>query len=123
MVRFLPGFVNPAINGSDWTAESFCDYVRYVPNVPKGAGANSPAQAAALPVEEALKKLEAIVEAMEADDLTLETLLAKYEEGTRLARDCQERLADAELKVQQLEPTAAGEPKIKPFAPEAGEGA
>ena len=114
MVRFLPGFVNPAINGSDWTAESFCDYVRYVPNVPKGAGANSPAKAAALPFEEALKTL---------DDVTLETLLAKYEEGTRLARDCQERLADAELKVQQLEPTAAGEPKIKPFAPEAGEGA
>jgi hypothetical protein len=35
------------------------------------------------PFEEALKKLETIVETMESDDLPLETLLAKYEEGTK----------------------------------------
>ena len=58
-----------------------------------------------LPFEEALKKLEAIVEAMEAEDLPLETLLAKYEEGTRLVKICQEKLAEAELKIQQLEKT------------------
>ena len=34
------------------------------------------------PFEEALKKLEGIVEAMESDELPLETHLAKYEEGT-----------------------------------------
>jgi exonuclease VII small subunit len=32
-----------------------------------------------LPFEEALKRLEGIVDAMENDDLPLETLLAKYE--------------------------------------------
>ena len=32
-----------------------------------------------VPFEEALKKLEGIVDAMEADDLPLETLLARYE--------------------------------------------
>src|SRR5687768_3986227 len=56
-----------------------------------------------LPFEEALKRLEGIVDAMENDDLPLETLLAKYEEGTRLAQSCQARLSEAEFKVQQLE--------------------
>lgn len=68
-----------------------------------------------VPFEEALKKLEGVVEAMEADDLPLETLLAKYEEGARLVKACQEKLAEAEIKIQQLEKSAAGEIKLKPF--------
>ena len=67
-----------------------------------------------LPFEEALKKLEAIVQAMEADNLPLETLLARFEEGTRLAKMCQTKLMDAELKVQQLEKNAAGELTTQP---------
>ena len=69
-----------------------------------------------MPFEEALKKLEGIVEAMESQDLPLETLLSRYEEGTRLAKICQEKLAEAELKIQQLEKTAAGELKLKPLS-------
>jgi exodeoxyribonuclease VII small subunit len=69
-----------------------------------------------VPFEEALKKLEGIVSAMESEDLPLETLLAKYEEGTRLTRACQEKLAEAEVKIQQLQKTAAGELKLKPLA-------
>ena len=68
-----------------------------------------------LPFEQALKKLEEIVEAMESQDLPLETLLARYEEGTRLARVCQEKLAEAEVKIQQLEKNSAGEFKLKPM--------
>jgi exodeoxyribonuclease VII small subunit len=86
-----------------------------VPSAPKNAGQNNPAKAGSLPFEEALKKLEAIVETMESDDLALESLLAKYEEGTRLARLCQERLAEAELKIQQLEKNSAGEMQLQPF--------
>jgi exodeoxyribonuclease VII small subunit len=67
------------------------------------------------PFEEALKKLEGIVGTMETDELPLETLLAKYEEGTRLVKICQEKLAEAELKIQQLEKNAAGELKLKPL--------
>ena len=63
--------------------------------------------------EDALKKLEGIVEAMESEDLPLESLLARYEEGTRLAKVCQEKLAEAELKIRQLEKNAAGELKLK----------
>jgi len=70
---------------------------------------------ASLPFEEALKKLEIIVEAMEGDDLPLESLVTKYEEGMRLAQVCQAKLAEAELKIQQLEKTAGGDLKLKPF--------
>ena len=78
----------------------------------------SSAKTGNLPFEEALKKLEAIVETMESEDLPLESLLGKYEEGTQLAKICQEKLAEAELKIQRLEKTAAGELKLKPMVPE-----
>ncbi len=86
-----------------------------MPSVPKMAGQNQSAKAGNPPFEEALKKLESIVETMESEDLTLETLLAKYEEGTRLARVCQAKLAEAELRIQQLEKNAAGEMELKPL--------
>jgi len=81
-----------------------------VPGSSKNAGGN-PGEA--MPFEEALKKLEGIVEAMESDELPLETLLARYEEGSRLAKICREKLSEAELKIQQLEKNTAGELKLK----------
>jgi exodeoxyribonuclease VII small subunit len=81
----------------------------------KAAGAGS-AKGEDLPFEEALTKLESIVEAMESGDLPLETLLARFEEGTRLAHLCQTKLAEAELKIQQLEKTASGDLALKPVA-------
>ena len=74
-----------------------------------------------MPFEEALKKLETIVEAMESDDLPLETLIKRYEEGVRLAQICQAKLAEAELKIQQLEKDAAGAMKLKPLSPDLSE--
>ena len=84
-----------------------------MPGPSKNAGQSNPAKT--LPFEEALKKLAGIVETMESDDLPLETLLARYEEGTKLVKICQEKLAEAELKIQQLEKTAVGEMKLKPL--------
>jgi exodeoxyribonuclease VII small subunit len=55
---------------------------------------------------------------MEQDDLPLETLLARYEEGTRLAAICQAKLAEADLKIKQLEKNASGELTLKPLTPE-----
>lgn len=75
----------------------------------------SDAARVALPFEEALKKLETIVEAMESDDLPLESLLAQYEEGTRLVKLCQDKLGEAELKISQLEKNASGELALKPL--------
>jgi len=91
-----------------------------VPNPPKGTGQTNPAKAGP-PFEEALEKLESIVDAMESGDLPLESLIAKYEEGVKLARVCQEKLAEAELKIQQLEKTSGGELKLKPLSLESSE--
>ena len=77
----------------------------------------APAQTAGgkdLSFEEALKKLEGIVESIESDELSLEALLARFEEGTRLAKICQSKLTEAELKIQQLETNASGELTLKP---------
>ena len=82
------------------------------------AARNPTGAADPLPFEEALRQLEAIVEAMETGDLPLESMLARYEEGVKLARLCQARLQDAELKIQQLETSAGGEFTLKPLDPE-----
>lgn len=62
-----------------------------------------------------MKKLEAIVEEMESDELPLEELIKHYEQGTQLAGVCQKKLAEAELKIQKLEKNATGELELKPF--------
>jgi exodeoxyribonuclease VII small subunit len=83
-----------------------------VPAAPKSAAqTGSPKD---IPFEEALQKLESVVEAMESGDLPLESLLAKFEEGTRLVKTCQTKLEEAELKISKLEKNAAGEPVLKP---------
>jgi len=74
-----------------------------------------------LPFEEAMKRLESIVDAMESSDLPLETLLSQYEEGMKLARVCQAKIADAELKIQQLEKNAAGTLTLKAVVLEGAE--
>jgi exodeoxyribonuclease VII small subunit len=91
--------------------------------MPGAHKAAAPSKSGSDPVsfEDALKQLESIVEAMEAGELPLESLLVKFEEGTKLAQLCQARLADAELKIQQLERNAAGDPVLKPFAVAADE--
>jgi exodeoxyribonuclease VII small subunit len=83
----------------------------------KSSGANT-APGREMPFEEALEKLESIVEAMEDEDLPLETLVARYEEGRRLAKVCDAKLAEAELKIQQLEKNDAGELTLKTLSPE-----
>jgi exodeoxyribonuclease VII small subunit len=101
-----------------WTKTPFYLSFLSVPSSSKAA-ANNPANVP--PFEEALKKLEAIVEAMEADDLPLETLLSKYEEGSKLVKICREKLSEAELKIQELEKNAEGEMRLKSFETEVEE--
>ena len=63
--------------------------------------------------EEALSELEALVERLEAGDLTLEEAVAACEQGISLTRHCQEALQVAEQKVEILTartPDAATEP-------------
>jgi exodeoxyribonuclease VII small subunit len=52
--------------------------------------------------ETALSRLEQIVGALEKGDLSLEDSLKLYEEGIARARFCQERLEEAESKIEVL---------------------
>lgn len=61
-----------------------------------------PSDAPAQTFEEALQRLEAIVETLETDPPDLETALAVYEEGIRLTRYCLDRLNTAEMRIQEL---------------------
>lgn len=70
--------------------------------------------------EEALKKLEALVERLEAGELSLEESLKAFEEGVRLARFLTNKLAEAEKKVEILLKDDEGVLKPRPFEP--GEG-
>ena len=68
-----------------------------------------------MPFEQALQKLEAVVDALEGGELPLEQLLARFEEGTKLVKVCQGKLEEAELKIQKLEKNAAGEVTLQPI--------
>ncbi len=61
-----------------------------------------------LPFEEALERLEGLVDALEEGELELEESLEKFEEGVKLVRSCSDRLRKAELRVKQLEATSGG---------------
>ncbi|MCE5335462.1 MAG: exodeoxyribonuclease VII small subunit [Desulfobacteraceae bacterium] len=52
--------------------------------------------------EDALKKLQGIVEKMEKGDLPLEEAMEQFTEGMRLAQLCHNKLEEAETKVQML---------------------
>ncbi|MBI5144343.1 MAG: exodeoxyribonuclease VII small subunit [Candidatus Omnitrophica bacterium] len=65
--------------------------------------------------EEALKKLEQIVEGLEGGDLSLEDALEKYEEGIRLSRLCAKKLEVAKKRVEILLKSADGSVELKPF--------
>jgi exodeoxyribonuclease VII small subunit len=52
--------------------------------------------------ETSLKELEKIVEQLEAGDLPLERSLELFEQGVKLSRDCQQRLDEAERRVEVL---------------------
>ena len=59
--------------------------------------------------EEAAEKLESIVEAMESDELPLEKLLVRYEQGAKLVKICEDKLEAAEKRITQLEKSMGGE--------------
>ena len=58
--------------------------------------------------EGAMERLEGIVEQMESGKLPLEDLIVRYEEGMKLVRICQERLANAEQKIEIITRNSAG---------------
>ncbi len=65
--------------------------------------------------DQALKRLEKIVEEMEEEEVPLEESLKKYEEGVKLSAFCLEKLDQAEKKIEILKQTAGPQPETEPF--------
>lgn len=65
--------------------------------------------------EQALQRLEAIVEKMESGELPLEDLIVRYEEGMKLVKVCQDRLASAEQRIEIITRNSAGKPVVRKF--------
>ena len=61
-----------------------------------------------LSFEEALVRLEETVQGLESGGLNLEESTRLFEEGMKLSRFCNEKLATAELKISRIQ-TAYGE--------------
>lgn len=65
--------------------------------------------------EQALKRLEEIVKALEQGDRPLEEALELFEEGMRMSRLCTEKLTAAKEKLQQLVRSEDGTFHVTPF--------
>ena len=56
-----------------------------------------------LSFEEALKELEEIVVTLEIGDVSLDDAIKAYEKGSLLKEQCEKRLNEAKLKVEEIE--------------------
>ena len=72
--------------------------------------------------EDAMNKLEKIVAKLEEGDVPLEESLKLFEEGIRLSRFCNQKLDEAEKKVEVLLKNKEGVLKPQPFDPSTGSG-
>ncbi len=61
-----------------------------------------------LTFEQAYEQLERITRELEAGDLPLDAALALFEQGSRLAEQCDRLLHAAELRVRQIVPDGSG---------------
>lgn len=63
--------------------------------------------------EASLQELEKIVRGLEEGDLSLEKSLELFEEGVKLSRECQERLNQAERRIEVLLKDEDGNPALQ----------
>ena len=67
--------------------------------------------------ETSLEELERIVRELEQGELTLEKSLELFEQGVKLSRECQERLTQAERRIEILMRDNQGRAAVRPFDP------
>lgn len=70
--------------------------------------------------ENALSRLEAIVGQLEKGELPLEQALQLFEEGMNISRFCNDKLSEAERKVEILMKNKEGRLVEQPFQPPEG---
>lgn len=72
-----------------------------------------------LTFEAAITRLEKLCGQMDSREIPLEELIVSYQEGLQLVKVCEERLKDAEKRIEIITRNAAGEPALAEFEPEA----
>jgi exodeoxyribonuclease VII small subunit len=72
--------------------------------------------------ESSLEELERIVRELEQGELPLERSLELFEQGVSLSRECQERLNQAERRIEILMRDNKGQPTTRPFEAESETG-
>jgi exodeoxyribonuclease VII small subunit len=55
-----------------------------------------------LSFEDALKRLEAIVQRLESGNASLDESITLYSEGDRLRGQCEKRLKDAQMRIEKI---------------------
>ena len=70
--------------------------------------------------EEALKRLEDVLESLEHGNLNLEESVQAFEEGVKLVRFCHDKLDEVERRVELLVKDEAGRFLSKPFPEDEG---
>lgn len=71
--------------------------------------------------EASLERLETIVSEMESGELSLEAMIAHFEEGSKLSETCSKRLDEVEQRIAKLIKTEDGSLGEAPFKVEANE--
>ena len=66
-------------------------------------------------LEDAMRRLDEVVAALDRENADLEEALRLYEEGVRLVAFCNRRLEDAQRTIQMLKINTEGEPCEVPF--------
>ena len=67
--------------------------------------------------ETAMQRLEQIVQTMDSDELPLEDLIVRYQEGIQLVQVCEAKLKSAEKKIEVIARKAQGTVELSEFAP------
>ncbi len=68
-----------------------------------------------LSFEEAMAKLEEIIQKMDSAEVKLENAVWLYEEGVKLKKICEEKLQSAKMKIEKITLSPAGKPTAEKF--------
>ena len=78
----------------------------------------SPKAVEKLSFEDALEELETIVRKLEAGEAPLEDSITAYERGTALKRHCEDKLREAQIKIEKISISDDNTINTQPLDPE-----
>ena len=68
-----------------------------------------------MPFEEAMTELETLVRQLEEGKFSLEDAILAFEKGSKLKAICEEKLKQAQLKIEKILPSNAGALQTEKF--------